>query len=76
MERNLEALERKRVALSGGSGSTRDRARILAAIDANNCRDTEIAEREPPRRNASNMFERLFGNAAGRAIGAPDRRGA
>ena len=62
MERNLEALERKRVALSGGGGSTRDRARILASLDANNCRDTEVAEREPPRRNGSSLFERLFGN--------------
>ena len=36
-------------ALSGGGGSTRDRARILAALDANDCRDKEVAEREPPR---------------------------
>ncbi len=94
MERNLEALERKRVALSGGGGSKRDRARILASLDANNCRDTEVAEREPPRRNGSSLFERLFGSgvpeglpaeeperqpferAAGRATGAPARRGA
>ena len=39
MERNLDALQRKRTALSGGGGgSRRDRARILAALDANNCR--------------------------------------
>ena len=61
MERNLEALERKRVALSGGGSSKRDRARILASLDANNCRDAEVAEREPPRRNGTSLFERLFG---------------
>ena len=39
MERNLDALQRKRTALSGGDGSSRrDRTRILAALDANNCR--------------------------------------
>ena len=39
MERNLDALQRKRTALSGGGGgSRRDRDRILAALDANDCR--------------------------------------
>ena len=61
MERNLEALERKRTALSGGGNSSRDRARILASLDANNCRDAEVAEREP-RRDDRSLFDRLFGN--------------
>ena len=76
MERNLEALERKRVALSGGGGSRRDRARILAALDANNCRDTEVAEREPPRRNGPGLFDRLFGREVpeGLPMDEPERQ--
>ena len=76
MERNLEALERKRVALSGGGGSRRDRARILAALDANNCSDIEVAEREPPRRNGPGLFDRLFGREVpeGLPMDEPERQ--
>ncbi|TIU59716.1 MAG: hypothetical protein E5W15_35055, partial [Mesorhizobium sp.] len=45
----------------------RDRSRILAALDANNCRDDEIAPQRAPLQEASrdngggNLFEQLFG---------------
>ena len=75
MERNLEALERKRTALSGGGNSSRDRARILASLDANNCRDAEVAEREP-RRDDRSLFDRLFGNGVpeGLPMEEPERQ--
>ena len=40
MERNLDALQRKREALAGG-GSGRSRAKVMAALDANGCRDEQ-----------------------------------
>ncbi len=43
MNRNLDALERKRAALAG-SGSRRDRARIRAQLDANGCNNPPGAE--------------------------------
>jgi hypothetical protein len=72
MERNLEALERKRVALSSSGSSTRDRARIMASLDANNCRDTEVAARQPARGDGSNLFERLFGGGVPEGLPAED----
>ena len=39
MERNLGALQRKRSQVAGGGSSKRDRQRILASLDANDCRD-------------------------------------
>ncbi|RWC82692.1 MAG: hypothetical protein EOS32_32900, partial [Mesorhizobium sp.] len=47
MNANLDALLAKRERLSGG-GTRRDRSRILAALDANGCRDDEIAPRRAP----------------------------
>jgi hypothetical protein len=46
MEANLAALERQRDQASPAA-PTRSRARILAAIDANNCREAPVVEREP-----------------------------
>ena len=66
MTANLDALLAKRERLAGG-GTRRDRSRILAALDANGCRDHEIAPRRAPleesaRNNGSgNLFEQLFG---------------
>jgi len=65
MNANLDALQAKRAQLAGG-GSRRDRGRILAALDANGCRD-EPAPRRTPVQEASrepddgNLFDQLFG---------------
>ncbi|TIP51154.1 MAG: DUF2865 domain-containing protein, partial [Mesorhizobium sp.] len=66
MNANLDTLQAKRERLAAG-GTRRDRSRILAALDANNCRDDEIAPRRAPLQEASrdhgggNLFEQLFG---------------
>ncbi|ESY03925.1 MULTISPECIES: DUF2865 domain-containing protein [unclassified Mesorhizobium] len=65
MNANLDALQAKRAQLAGG-GSRRDRGRILAALDANGCRD-EPAPRREPLQEASrepddgDLFDQLFG---------------
>ncbi len=62
MERNLEALERKRTQLTrGGSGRSRDS--ILAALDANGCRGNAVAERRLPRGldGANSLLNQIFG---------------
>ncbi|AEH88565.1 MULTISPECIES: DUF2865 domain-containing protein [Mesorhizobium] len=67
MNANLDSLQAKRAQLAGGGGSRRDRGRILAALDANGCRDDPVAPRREPLREASredgnaNLFEQLFG---------------
>ena len=62
MERNLEALQRKRMKLAGGD-SGRSRAKVMAALNANGCRDEAVAERRLPRGidSNSNLLERIFG---------------
>jgi hypothetical protein len=66
MNANLDALQAKRARLAGG-GSRRDRSRILAALDANDCRDDSVAPRRAPVEEANrdsgngNLFEQLFG---------------
>ncbi|MDX8460248.1 DUF2865 domain-containing protein [Mesorhizobium humile] len=66
MNANLDTLQAKRERLAAG-GTQRDRGRILAALDANGCRDDEIAPRRAPLREAArdngggNLFEQLFG---------------
>jgi len=66
MNANLDTLQAKRERLATG-GTRRDRGRILAALDANGCRDDEIAPRRVPLQEASrdngggNLFEQLFG---------------
>jgi hypothetical protein len=65
MNANLDTLQAKRERLAAG-GTRRDRGRILAALDANGCRDDEIAPRRAPtqeaaRDNGGSIFEQLFG---------------
>lgn len=66
MNANLDTLQAKRERLAGG-GTRRHRSRILAALDANGCRDEEIAPRRAPIQEAArdggngNLFEQLFG---------------
>ena len=38
MEKNLDELQRQRARMGGGSNNRRERARVMAAIDANGCR--------------------------------------
>jgi hypothetical protein len=65
MEANLAALERKRSQASPAP-PTRSRARILAAIDANGCRDHPVEARRPAPEETeeidTDLFARLFGN--------------
>jgi hypothetical protein len=66
MERNLNALRRKHGELAGGGGlSRRDRTRLLASLDANGCRDQEVAGRRLPpvsaTRREGSLFDQLFG---------------
>ncbi|WP_137931026.1 DUF2865 domain-containing protein [Mesorhizobium comanense] len=67
MNANLDSLQAKRAQLAGG-GSRRDRGRILAALDANGCRDDAAPQRRAPLEEAdrgddgnANLFEQLFG---------------
>ncbi|RUV22002.1 DUF2865 domain-containing protein [Mesorhizobium sp. M7A.F.Ca.MR.245.00.0.0] len=66
MNANLDALQNKRERLAGG-GSRRDRGRILAALDANGCRDDAVAPQRAPLQEANreggsaNLFDQLFG---------------
>ncbi|MBX3584226.1 MAG: DUF2865 domain-containing protein [Rhizobiaceae bacterium] len=60
MEQNLLALERK----SGGSAKAgRSRAKIMAALRANGCRDDAVAERRTPRalEGPRNLIDHIFG---------------
>ncbi len=63
MERNLQALERKRKQLAGNADPRRERARILAALDANGCRNARrpsavVVSRDGGTRS---LFDQLFG---------------
>ncbi|MER8462888.1 DUF2865 domain-containing protein [Mesorhizobium sp. M1396] len=66
MNANLDALQNKRERMAGG-GSRRDRERIVAALDANGCRDDTVAPRHAPLQEAdregggTNLFDQLFG---------------
>ena len=52
----------------------RDRQRILASLDANDCRDKVVAERQPARERNGTFFDRLFGGSSrGRASGRAPR---
>ena len=69
MERNLAQLERTRARMGGGAGNPRrERARILASLDANDCRSIrretpDLAARQP----RDNLFDQLFGGGIRRA---------
>ncbi|MER9893015.1 DUF2865 domain-containing protein [Mesorhizobium sp. M0119] len=74
MAANLDALQAKRAELDSG-GSRRDRARILASLDANGCRDDAAPPTLAPVREASgengsgNLLDQLLGSEPG----APDQ---
>lgn len=67
MERNLAQLERRRGQLDGGRPDRRERARVLASLEANGCRDSgrrvERREAASPRESNGNIFERLWGGS-------------
>ncbi|WP_421912873.1 DUF2865 domain-containing protein [Mesorhizobium sp.] len=81
MNANLDALQNKRARLAGG-GSRRDRARILASLDANGCRDGAAPQRSNPVEAANtendkgNLFNQLFGGDRTQpdALDQPDSR--
>ncbi|RNJ42814.1 hypothetical protein B5V01_16765 [Mesorhizobium erdmanii] len=80
MNANLDSLQAKRAQLAGGGGSRRDRGRILAALDANGCRDDTVAPRRAPLQEAdrgeqdgkANLFDQLFGNPQSDTLDQPD----
>ncbi|MBN9218454.1 MAG: DUF2865 domain-containing protein [Mesorhizobium sp.] len=84
MNANLDSLQVKRAQLAGGGGSRRDRGRILAALDANGCRDDASPQRRAPLEEAdrgddgnANLFDQLFGNDSRQAdtLDQPDDPG-
>ncbi|BAB48321.1 MULTISPECIES: DUF2865 domain-containing protein [Mesorhizobium] len=80
MNANLDSLQAKRAQLAGGGGSRRDRGRILAALDANGCRDDTVAPRRAPLQEAdrgeqdgkADLFDQLFGNQQSDTLDQPD----
>ena len=69
MERNLDALQRKRSQVSA-AGSARSRSKIMAALDANGCRDDRsrderVARRDPDR--SGGLFEQTLRRRPSRA---------
>lgn len=72
MERNLQQLERKRRQLAGNVNPRRDRARILAALDANGCRQQKrpnavVVTRDQDSRS---LFDQLFGGQVRKGLPA------
>ena len=64
MERNLLKLQRTRASMGGGN-PRRERARILAALDVNGCRERPETGRTLPqavdRRARTSIFDQIFG---------------
>ncbi|HEY6630800.1 MAG TPA: DUF2865 domain-containing protein [Rhizobiaceae bacterium] len=62
MERNLDALQRRR-SRAADAGSGRSRSQVVAALRANGCRDEAVAERRPPRGSdgTRGLLDRIFG---------------
>jgi hypothetical protein len=62
MERNLDALQRRR-SRSADAGSGRSRSQITAALRANGCRDEAVAERRRPRGTdgTRSLLDQIFG---------------
>ncbi|TIP74755.1 MAG: DUF2865 domain-containing protein [Mesorhizobium sp.] len=76
MAANLDALQSKRAELADG-GSRRDRARILASLDASGCRDDAVPRLAPVREANSetgdqNLLDQLLGSDASEPS-APDQ---
>ena len=84
MERNLDALQRKRTQMARGSSGGKSRAKIIAALDANGCRDGTTEARRLPGgidRNR-NILDQIFGgpirqrdNAADNVVRRPLKEG-
>jgi hypothetical protein len=62
MERNLDALQRRRSSTASADPS-RSRSQIMAALQANGCRDETVAERRLPRglEGTRNLLDQIFG---------------
>ncbi|MET2826561.1 DUF2865 domain-containing protein [Mesorhizobium shangrilense] len=83
MNANLDVLQSKRARLASGGGSRRDRARILASLDANGCRDGAVPPRRSPieasnnENDNGNLFNQLFGGDRSQieALNQPDNPG-
>jgi len=75
MERNLEALQRRR-SRTADAGSGRPRSQVMAALRANGCRDEAVAERRPPTGLDAKrtLFDRIFGGGI-RQHGSVDELG-
>jgi hypothetical protein len=75
MQTNLASLERRHRQLGGGGNPSRERARILASLEANGCRGATVERRqdEPVSRDGS-LFSRLFGGGVERRIDDPADR--
>jgi hypothetical protein len=73
MERNLLSLQRKRGQMGGGDGNPRrQRARLMASLDANGCRkvargNREVEEVSASREGRGNIFQQLFGGGIKRS---------
>lgn len=82
MERNLLTLQRTRATMPGGNVS-RERARILASLNVNGCRDRRAAgetARATPRSveqrgGQSGLFDRLFGGETGQRASGGEETG-
>lgn len=80
MERNLEALQRRR-SKTVDAASGRSRSQIMAALQANGCRDEQVAERRLPRGldGTRNLLDHIFGGGIRQRgsieeLGEPDFR--
>jgi hypothetical protein len=62
MERNLEALQRRR-SRTAHAGSGRSRSQVMAALKSNGCRDEAVAERRLPRGDdgTRSLLDHIFG---------------
>jgi hypothetical protein len=62
MERNLEALQRRR-SRNADAIPARSRSQVMAALQANGCRDEAVAERRVPRGvdGARSLLDQIFG---------------
>lgn len=74
MERNLQALERKRKQLGGNVEPRRERARILAALNAHGCREPNrpsavVVSRDGGSRS---LFDQLFGGQVRQGLPAEE----
>ncbi|THF59937.1 DUF2865 domain-containing protein [Mesorhizobium composti] len=66
MNGNLDKLERKRAQLSGG-GKRRSRARLMALLDKNGCRDRKAEDKAVTIRSSDGSVQRLLGETIERA---------